>query len=141
MLEESVAQFLVIQRDKPFEPGVSDCSLDLADWAVWLGLPDPAANFRGAYSDEAGFRAIIAERGGLVAIVDGEAASIGGRRIEQPLAGAVGVIGSRSASELQWGAIFDGRHWISRVGEGGSLAPLTARVLTMWALTAEYFSG
>lgn len=79
-------------------------------------------------------RPIIAARGGLVAIVDQHAASIGGGRLEQPLAGAVGVIGSRSASELQWGAIFDGRHWISRVGEGSSLAPLTAPVLTCWSL-------
>lgn len=114
---------------RPWQPGTVDCCIFLADWAVWRGLPDPAADLRGTYHDEAGFDRIIATAGGLVALVGARAALSGARALEAPRLGCIGVIGSRTAPGRQFGAIWAGG-WHIRTREG--VVPLTAPAVSMW---------
>ena len=112
----------------PWQPGVMDCCLFLADWAVWRGLPDPAADLRGAYHDEAEFDRIIATAGSLVSLVGARAVLSGARALEAPRIGCIGVIGRRAAGR-QFGGIWAGG-WHIRTRDG--VVPLTAPVLGMW---------
>lgn len=99
---------------------------------MWLGHPDPAAHLRGTYTDDDGFRSIIAQAGGVEPVVQPCADTIGGRRIERPRLGAIGVIGSPTNIQRQWGAIFDGNRWLVRFRD--NVAPMTARALAIWEI-------
>ena len=54
-----MAGLIETHMQRPFAWGVSDCCLAACN--VWrdMGLPDPAAAYRGRYSDEAGARAVM----------------------------------------------------------------------------------
>jgi hypothetical protein len=114
----------------PWQPGAVDCCMVLADWAVWLGYPDSAAHLRGTYDSDDGFRAIIASHGGAVPLVGKCAASIGLRRVPRPSCGDIGVIGSPSNIQRQFGAIHDGNGWLVRMH--GGFSRMTARTLAAW---------
>lgn len=61
--------FLARTALQPFRYGQSDCALWCAD-AVLDGTGfDPAADFRGTYSDWAGCRAVVMRAGGLLNLV------------------------------------------------------------------------
>jgi hypothetical protein len=113
-----------------WKPGSVDCLLTLADWFVFRGFPDPASHLRGTYDDESGFRAIVTGQGGAVATVEPCAASIGLRRIETPHTGSIGIIGSNSNLNRQFGAIHDGARWLTRADKG--FLPLIAKPLAIW---------
>lgn len=53
-------EFLLSKVRQTFQWGTSDCGLLIADWAIMLGYPDPAAAVRGTYSDAEGAYAAIA---------------------------------------------------------------------------------
>lgn len=127
-----LAQFLEWHSAKHWQPGTVDCCLCLADWAVANGHTDPARHLRGQYHDEAGFRDIISAAGGMVPVVGRCVLAIGGKPIQYPYEGVIGVIGSPRNIDRQWGAIFDGRHWIVR-NEAGFIR-LTAPVLAVWSI-------
>ncbi|MDX0413904.1 hypothetical protein GOC69_24160 [Sinorhizobium medicae] len=103
----------------------------LADWAVWLGHPDPAAHLRGAYDSDEGFRAIIAAAGSVPAVV-AECVPASGKRIQHPQRGAIGVIGSPSNIHRQFGAIHDGSGWLVRMH--GGFGRVTAKTLAAWEI-------
>lgn len=133
LVAERLAAFVEDYRRRPWAPGIDvDCCLALAEWAMWLGHEDPAPHLRGAYADDEGFRAIIANAGGVVPIVERCAAKIGGKRIDAPRPGAIGVIGSPANMQRQWGAIFDGKHWLVRFRD--DLGPMTAATLAIWEI-------
>jgi hypothetical protein len=115
-----------------WQPGVIDCCMWLASWAVWLGHPDPATHLRDAYRDEEGYQAIIAAAGGMVPVVAECIEKIGGRILAHPECGAVGVIGSALRLDRQWGAIFDGERWLVRNRTG--VVPVTASSLAIWEI-------
>jgi len=117
---------------RAWQPGQVDCLLMLADYAVALGYPDPAAHLRGAYDSEDGFRSIIEQAGGVVPLVAGCAGRIGAKRLQQPLRGAIGVIGSAGNVHRQFGAIYDGERWIARLKE--NFTRVTANPLAIWAI-------
>jgi hypothetical protein len=129
-LVKDLASFL--QRDvlQSWQPGTVDCCMFLASWAIWLGHRDPAAHLRGAYDSEDGFRKIIAEAGGVVPLVAHCVHSIQGRAVQSPDAGMIGVIGSATNLQKQWGAIFDGRQWIVRTMAGHTT--FSATPLAIW---------
>lgn len=111
--------------------GKVDCCLVLADWAVWLGHDDPAAELRDSYDSEEGCRTIVAAAGGLLPLVARCAARIGWPEADQQVAGSIGVIGSPAIMNRQWGAIWDGRHWLVRMAEG--FVPFTAKPFVVWS--------
>jgi hypothetical protein len=115
----------------PWLPGHVDCLLVLADWCMWNGWPDPAADLRGTYHDEAGYQAIIAKAGGAVPFVGGRADRIGLRRSETAVVGSIAIIGSKTDIQRQWGAIWDGSSW--RVRFVNDYPPVKARSLAIWS--------
>jgi hypothetical protein len=117
---------------KPWAPGVTDCCLALADWAIACGHPDPAAHLRGAYDTEEGFRAIIEAAGSVVALVGSCASHIGLQPLEEPMRGAIGVIGSPSNIHRQFGAIHDGARW--RVRFKCNFSPAVGSGLAIWRI-------
>lgn len=131
-LVTSLEEFLREDAAKPWRPGEVDCCMFLASWAMWLDHSDPACHLRGAYDNEAGFRAIIATAGGVVPVVAACIANIEGRPIDAPTTGAVGVIGSATNIRRQWGAIFDGRQWLVRAKTG--ILAFSAKPLAIWEI-------
>lgn len=118
----------------PLVWGVSDCSLQIADWALANWYADAAAHLRGAYDDEAGCRALLASAGGLAQVVDDCARSIGLVSIQEPEFGAIGVVGSATRPDRQWAAIWSGARWMVKWGDGSAArwTPFVAPCLTMW---------
>lgn len=123
--------FLNAYEREPWTPGDKvDCCLALAEWAIWMGRPDPAAAMRGTYQDEQGFRAHVNAAGSLVALVGSCVSSIGARRVDVPICGDIAVIGSSNNIHRQFGAIYDGRQWLVRFID--SIGPMTAKPLAIW---------
>lgn len=116
--------------------GQADCSLLIADWAIENGHADPAGHLRGAYDTEAGCRALLGARGGLLSVVGDCAARIGLHALHEPEFGAVAVIGSARNQDRQWAAIWNGRRWLVKWGDEASArwAPFAASPLGMWAV-------
>jgi hypothetical protein len=127
-----LSAFLAATQDEPWAPAKMDCCMFLAAWAMWLGYPDPAGHLRNLYHDEDGFRAIIADAGGVVPVVASCIAKIDGVGLDMPAVGAVGVIGSPCSIDRQWGAIFDGRHWLVRSRLG--TLPISASAIAIWKI-------
>lgn len=130
-MAEALAAFQTHHAALPQVWGRVDCCLVLADWAVWLGHPDPAADLRGSYHSEEGCRAIVAAAGGLNPLLTVCAARIAWPASDHPSVGAVGIIGSPVIVNRQWGAIWDGRHWCVRLADG--FVPFTARPFAIWS--------
>lgn len=127
-----LSEFLPAYERKTWAPGDVDCCLFLAAWAIWLGHRDPAQHLRGTYDSEDGFRRHIEAASGVVALVERCASSIGGKRVQRPARGDIGVIGSASNIHRQFGAIFDGERWLVRFIH--SIGPMTAAPLAIWRL-------
>jgi hypothetical protein len=127
-----LAAFLADNNTRHWQPGHVDCCMVLADWAVWLGHPDPASHLRGTYDSDEGFLAIITAHDGAVPLVATCVANINGKRIQRPARGAIGVIGSPSNIHRQFGAIHDGQGWLVRMH--GGFGRMTARTLAAWRI-------
>lgn len=130
-LADRLAAFIADNNTRPWQPGAVDCCMVLADWAVWLGHPDPAAHLRGTYDSDEGFRAIIAAAGSVPALV-AKCVPASGKRIQHPQRGAIGVIGSPSNIHRQFGAIHDGSGWLVRMH--GGFGRMTAKTLAAWEI-------
>lgn len=131
LFADTLAAFLADNNARPWQPGTVDCCMVLADWAVWLGHPDPAAHLRGAYDSDEGFRAIIVAAGSVPALV-AKCVPTSGKRIQHPERGAIGVIGSPSNIHRQFGAIHDGSGWLVRMH--GGFGRMTAKTLAAWEI-------
>lgn len=103
----------------------------LADWASWLGHPDPAAHLRGTYDSDEGFRAIITAAGNVPALV-ASCVPRSSKRIQRPSAGDIGVIGSPTNIHRQFGSIHDGNGWLVRMH--GGFGRMAARTLAVWKI-------
>lgn len=131
-MQEELQAFLRHHAQLPWQPGEVDCCLFLASWAMWLGHTDPAPHLRGTYDSDYGFRTIIRDVGGVVPLVERCVSLIGGKRVQRPACGSIGVIGSRSNIDHQYGAIFDGERWNVRFIH--SIGPMTASPLAIWSI-------
>ncbi len=131
-MERTLEEFLAAYREKPWRPGQVDCCLFLAAWAIWLGHRDPAEHLRETYDSEEGFNAIIERAGSVPSLVGSCVTAIGGKRIQRPLPGAIGVIGSVSNIHRQFGAIHDGERWNVRFKNGVGF--MTAAPLAIWVI-------
>jgi len=119
-----------VERSR-FQWGSDDCCLMLANWAVFLGYEDPAAELRGRYRTALGCARVLSREGGVLAVVSGCAGRIGLSATAKPQAGDVGVI--EAATEQGGravGAICTGPRWVTR-GELGVVV-LKATPLAAW---------
>lgn len=95
--------------------GEDDCCLMLANWAVRLGHPDPAAHLRGRYRTELGCVRVLARAGGVLAVVGDCARRIGLEPTERPRRGDVGVVMAETAHGVRAaGGLCLGRRWATR---------------------------
>ncbi|MBD9635973.1 hypothetical protein IB277_06650 [Ensifer sp. ENS07] len=131
-MERTLAEFLRAYGEKPWRPGQVDCCMFLAAWAIWLGHTDPAAHLRGSYDCEEGFRSIVDKSGSMTVLVGSCASLIRGRRLQRPVCGAIGVIGSAINVHRQFGAIHDGERWQVLLKQG--IGPMTAQSLAIWSI-------
>jgi hypothetical protein len=72
--------------------GTTDCLMILADWIKARRGFDPAAKYRGTYSDEAGSRAILIQAGGLTRLVANTLREHGVKTTSTPLPGDIAVV-------------------------------------------------
>ncbi|MBX4992292.1 hypothetical protein ABID08_000723 [Rhizobium binae] len=132
MVEQTLFAFLAAQERKAWDAATLNCMLFPAAWAIWLGHRDPVENWRGAFASENEYLAIVRAAGGCVPLMEKAAERINARRLMVPVCGAVGVIGSHTNFDRQFGAIFDGRRWLVRfTNRIGSMA---ARPLAIWSI-------
>lgn len=120
------------EREEWTPGGKVDCCLIIAEWAQWLGYPDPVAHFRGAYQPGQGQIDMLASHGGALPLIEAAALSIGARPVEAPEAGDFGVVGSSTIITRQFGVIHDGAGWLTRAPDG--FKRITARTLAAWRL-------
>lgn len=129
---DALSRFLADYSALIWSPGHEvDCCLALAAWLRWNGFDDPAASLRGSYHDEAGFRRIIAAYGGVVPLIEAHLPSQC-QQVTHPERGAIGVIGSPTNVQRQFGAIFDGCGWLVRARAG--FERVCARKLMSWSV-------
>ena len=66
---EALAEFIESRRITPFQWGKTDCTLFAADAVEAITGVDPAAQYRGNYSDHKGALRLIKDAGSLSALV------------------------------------------------------------------------
>jgi len=127
--EVDIGAFLERMTVEPFEDGVSDCILTVADWIVLNGYPDPAEPYRGRYSTARERRKLIVEAGGIHALMAAGSSRSGLRSTERPHPGDVGLIrlGRRKIA-----AICLGERWAMK-GDGLVVAAAD-EVLMAWSI-------
>lgn len=125
----SLAAFLAESAKVPFQWGERDCCLWLGDWIVFLGLPDPVAEFRGRYRTPLGAFRLLKKHGGVEGLVARQAERAGLERTENPKAGDVGVV--RYGVEVG-GAICTGPRWALLSDKG--VSSVKAEPLAVWSV-------
>jgi hypothetical protein len=114
-----------------FLRAVWDCCAFPAEWAVACGHPDPMADWRGAYTTDAGGLDIAERAGGLVPLFE---RGFGGAGLHDvtgdPREGDIGVVDILGAEA---GAVFTGRRWAVVAERGLAFASLDAEcVKRVW---------
>ncbi|MGV1900745.1 DUF6950 family protein [Agrobacterium sp. 22-3674b3] len=133
MKADQLATFLASNEREPWTPGGKvDCCLALAEWAIWLGYPDPAAHLRGAYRPGQGQIDILSARGGAIELVRACAETLRLSSTDTPQVGDIGVVGSAHNITRQFGVIHDGGGWLTRTPRG--FARVAAKTLAAWRL-------
>ena len=87
-----MSAFLREQALRPFQWGVCDCCLFLADWIAYRDGIDPAWHLRGTYSTEREMRNLLKARGGIVEVVRSCATRARLRETASPQLGDVGLV-------------------------------------------------
>lgn len=108
--------------DLPWVWGVQDCTMWVADWCLERWGMDPAARYRGCYSDEAGAAAILA--GGMLAVISPEIPFVPKQSAAEGDIGVIEIVGRQTA------AISTGAHWMFRTPRGIGMAVRPA--LAIW---------
>lgn len=67
---ERLDALIAAARDRPFAWGAFDCTLFAADGIAAVTGTDPAAAWRGTYTDETGAGSLLQEQGGLITLAD-----------------------------------------------------------------------
>lgn len=114
---------------EPFNWQGGTCLGLTGGWLMRCGYPDPCTPWAGRWSDEASARALLAEAGGLAALMADAAQRLGLQPSHAVRSGDVGAVTVRSSMgpELVAG-IWTGRRWVARAPRGlwGGAAPITA---------------
>jgi Domain of unknown function (DUF6950) len=107
----------------PFVLGTMDCSLWCADWVQMQTGVDLAAEWRGTYSTEQQYQALLLAKGGLVRVAAQALKLVAARRIEPVNAkpGDIGIIVTTKGPAL---AIRGQLAWMAKTGDQLSTAPV-----------------
>lgn len=123
------SQFLRAALDRAFVWGESDCFCWVSDWIHQVRGVDPAAPWRGRYSDEAGAIAFYGEIG-FTALVEAAMAAAGLDRTSDPQPGDVGLV--LQAGTIPTLAIRTGLGWACKADVGVRTRPHTR--LMAWSV-------
>ncbi|WP_315759297.1 MULTISPECIES: DUF6950 family protein [unclassified Bradyrhizobium] len=88
----TLADYLASLTARRWAPGMLDCGVFMADWAIACGRPDPIADVRGSYGSERGFLRILRREGGFAASCAARLAHIGAIEVSVPSAGDFAVV-------------------------------------------------
>ncbi|WP_292051629.1 MULTISPECIES: DUF6950 family protein [unclassified Brevundimonas] len=108
-------RFLERMAATPFEDGVCDCVLNVADWIMACGCPDPAEPWRGRYRTALGRERLLKRNGGLQAVVEAGAERAGLFTCANPVRGDVGLV---RIYDQTFAAICLGRGWAIKSSRG-----------------------
>lgn len=123
--------FIADLARKPFCWRYLNCGLELADWWQANHGIDPAADLRGRVSDAREAERLVADRGGLVSLVESIAIRAGAARSEGDKPGDFGVI---EAQGIQYCAIRSSAgRWIVKA-ERGIAGFRGCAVLAAWSI-------
>lgn len=122
------------QSGRPFAWGSADCAFYLADWVMEAKeIADPAAAWRGTYSDQAGAAAILEAQGGFVALVTSLAENAACPVTADPDDGDIAII---DLSTGLTGAIMTSGSWAFRTAKGLAWTRVPAgRVVKAWRVS------
>lgn len=126
-MTETLGGYIQRTIDTPWEWGVCDCTMWVADWVLSQAGIDPAAALRGTYATEEEAMALTAS--GLVAVVDAQAAL---DRTDAPRPGDVGVI---TVSGNEVAAILSDNGWAFRQFDG--IGVIRTDPAAAWALPVQ----
>lgn len=132
--ETILAEFLRDRAGRTWSWGDNDCGLWLADWVSRLrGVPDPAADLRGRYGDEASCRALLGPVPYPV-LVGRLARAVGMARTNEPAPGDIAIIDGPAGDGVPVGAIRTAGGWaIVSKGRGVRRVPdEEVRVIFAW---------
>lgn len=90
-MAEVLSNYLSAAAARGFAWGAHDCMLFAADWARARTGSDPAACWRGRYRSETEALQIVAEAGGMSALMGRALEALGWAKADAPQAGDVGV--------------------------------------------------
>lgn len=90
-MAEVLSTFLSAAAARGFAWGAHDCMLFAADWAHARTGSDPAAPWRGRYRSEGEALQLVAEAGGMAALMGRALEALGWVKAHAPQAGDVGV--------------------------------------------------
>ena len=132
-LPDLLPAFLREAAAAPHRFGHWDCCMFPANWLRAATGVDPAADLRGAYGDEAGWRAIVGRYGAVAAMMGRLVAPLGLARLAPDAAPAAGDVAAVYVRGLcHAGAIFTGGGWALKLNDG--LTRLPCRPLASWRL-------
>lgn len=123
-----LSDYLAGVARKPWRWGECDCVMIAAGWAHLARGVDPAARWRGAYSDRAGCDAIIAAAGGLFDLMDEGLRAIGVERCAVARDGDIGLVQPDGAPRPVAAIAVDG-FWAMRMPRGVHYAKPSARAV------------
>ena len=127
-MEARLLSFLDRQSRVPFEWGVSDCCLFVADYLLELGAnADPAEGVRGTYHDEAGAQAALDALGGMPAALDRSGWQ---RAVGRSLYGDIELLRNRGGVVVP--AIRLDGCWYHKSGNGGCMVRTTGGTGKVW---------
>ena len=131
---DRLAAFLRAEAARPFDWTAANCLLLPADWAVALGLPDPAGPWRTACVDEAAAAALAAD--GVLALAIDAMSRIGARPATNAVRGDVGVVTVTGPDgPAMAGGICTGSRWAVRAARGLWIG--RADAASVWRLEGE----
>ena len=116
-------------RSSKFEWGTSDCIMSVCDYVLETTGTDPAAPWRGTYSDEPGARAIYGQYGGVLGLFS-FGMELAGFHSYNAVTGAP-VVADFNGHELA--GICTGRRVMFRM-EGRGIVEWPAPILGAWKL-------
>jgi hypothetical protein len=88
----SLADYLASMQRRRWQPGLLDCGIFLADWAIACGRPDPIADIRGTYDSARGFLRILRREDGFARSCAMRLQWIGAVATSSPAAGDLAVV-------------------------------------------------
>ena len=122
--------YLLAAMGRPFARPQDDCCALVADWIVERTGIDPAAGFRGAYSDLRGALRLIRGAGGFLAMWRVHMTLAGFDETAEPAVGDVGVV--REAGGRDIAAIRVPGNWAVKAERGLLIEDLP--MLCAWSL-------